>query len=135
MQDDRYVLVNEEDRAFYESRGLERPTAGVAGSLAVVTHDLWVEKPIAKGWLAAFRIVRGHGGSGPVIGEIRILPDEPKPSRNWAGRWSAEVLGHKARAPKGGVTASILGAVRLHPARALLASMIRSFHEMAEHPI
>jgi hypothetical protein len=76
---------------------------------SVKVEEAWVEAPIGNVWVAAYRLLIQDGH--PVIAELRIFPAEPV--RDMAGRWSAEVLGHNAKAPHGGITARLLRCVRL----------------------
>src|SRR5262245_31230036 len=75
----------------------------------------WLEAPLTKGWIVAFRIVIQKGR--PVIAELRIFPDENLQDRP-VGEWSASMLGNDAKCPRGGVT--------MHHIRQLRLSILRS---------
>jgi hypothetical protein len=72
-------------------------------------EDTWIESPLGKDWVVAYRIL-AQGGA-PVVGEVRIFPTETK--RRHPGQWSAEFLGARASAPPGGLTSRLLRRVRL----------------------
>lgn len=75
--------------------------------------EVWIEVPVAGGWVAAARLTIQAGRL--VIAELRVFPQEETAFRRKepGGRWSGEVLGVLAEAPAGGLTARKLGAVRL----------------------
>ena len=77
------------------------------------TSETWVEAPIGEEWTAAYRLVVQNGF--PVVAELRIFPAEPgrRDSQRDPGRWGGEVLGAKARAPRGGITARLLRQVKV----------------------
>jgi len=81
--------------------------------------DAWIEAPISEPgdprplWVCAIRFVKGRHGE-PVIGELRIFPNEPYPPNDHTpGRWSAEEKGYRATVPNGGITARLLRAFRI----------------------
>ena len=84
---------------------------------AVLIGDVWLEVPVAGGWVAASRLTIQAGRL--VVAEVRVFPDEETAFRREepGGRWSAEVLGVNAVVPPGGLTARKLHRVRLgeHP--------------------
>jgi hypothetical protein len=76
----------------------------------VQNKSLWLEVPIRDGeWAAAYRVL-SQGGT-PVIGEVRLFPNEP--NRPHAGEWSGDLLGPKATAPAGGITHRLLRELRV----------------------
>jgi hypothetical protein len=82
----------------------------------VVRHSVWVEQELSAEWVAAFQLV--PQGGIPVIAELRILPREPGRDP-W--RWKGNLLGVKAKVPRGGITSNITRAIRLSiPADKLL---------------
>src|SRR5688572_17617593 len=82
------------DKADIASRGFRKH---FLKDFFLINHEeAWVEVPINKDWLAAYRMVI-QGGAAPVIAEMRVFPNEP--NRDQGGRWSAEYLGIKAKVP------------------------------------
>lgn len=78
-----------------------------AGQVRV--SDAWVEVPLGRSWIVAYRIVNDHGT--PVVGELRIFPaEEDRPA---LGQWSGELLGANAKVPRRGITTRQLRAVRV----------------------
>lgn len=83
----------------------------------VVRRDWWEAQTIDARWMCAARFV--YQGADLVIGELRIFPREQVADWNIpgqeraAGIWSAELLGHGARAPRGGLGARTLRKVHL----------------------
>jgi hypothetical protein len=82
----------------------------------VSVDDVWVEVPLGRDWIAAYRLVEQRGY--PVVAELRIFPAEKKVWKNKvgsrsAGEWSAEILGRTAKVPRGGITARMVRAVRI----------------------
>lgn len=67
-------------------------------------REIWVEFPVANGYVAAYRMVAKH--RRPVLAEVRVFPDEP---RRGPGRWSEEARS----VPAGGLPAGALTALRL----------------------
>ena len=82
----------------------------VTESGRVKAGQIWIEASIDQRWRAAARLVVQQGDV--VVGEIRVFPRETRGGRA-PGRWSADVLGARARVPRGGLTAQTLRAVRL----------------------
>lgn len=93
-------------RAKLEPELLPEPLANVKG---LDLKGTWVESPLGRDWIVAYRILSEHGA--PIVGEIRVFPNEPE--RVGAGQWSAEFLGSQATAPPGGITGRVLGGIRL----------------------
>ncbi len=102
------------------------PTGGPSQPLEV--EDLWLEQVLqGEEWIAAVRVVVGESEQ-PVIGELRIFPNEGR-SLAFAGRWSAELLGTHARSvPRGGLPATI---VRRHIELSRYERKVRSSFAMA----
>jgi hypothetical protein len=78
---------------------LDASLAQVAGTIDAPEH--WLEIPIGKGWIAAYRLQhtgRGSRRRTTQILEVRVFPDEHGDRR--AGEWSAAVLGTPARKPR-----------------------------------
>lgn len=96
---------------------------------AVLVGDVWLEAPVAGGWIAASRFTVQAGRL--VVAEVRVFPDEDTALRreNPPGRWSAEVLGVQASAPLGGLTARALHAVRLGQHPRYLREVVRFLSE------
>ena len=88
----------------------------------VLDRSVWVEIPTAGRWMIAFRLVNQQGQ--PVIGEVRVFPDEP--GKRPAGRWSGE-YGVTARVPPGGVTARVLRTIRIETFKTLLRTIVRKW--------
>ena len=95
----------------------------------VVDTSVWVEVPLAQGWMVAFRLSPQDGQ--PVIGEIRLFPDESnapyKDGTRWrrpAGRWSGDYPGASAAVPRGGITASVLRTIRMLSFKGLLRRIL-----------
>ena len=97
----------------------------------VVRRDWWEERPIDAKWMSAARFV--YQGADLVVGELRIFPREQVAAfhvtdqERTGGTWSAELLGHSARAPRGGLGARILRKVHL---RALAEAVRRDLEAM-----
>jgi hypothetical protein len=79
--------------------------------------DYWLEHVIDNRWIAAFRFTLQDGQA--VISEMRIFPADgdstmapafllSEVSDRSPGQWSAEFAGHKAKAPRGGLTATLV---------------------------
>jgi hypothetical protein len=82
----------------------------------VLVGEVWLEVPVARGWIAASRLVLQAGRL--VVAEVRVFPDEATAFRQErGGQWSGDVLGVRSDVPPGGLTARVLRAVRLgeHP--------------------
>ncbi|MGE3273852.1 MAG: hypothetical protein AB7O67_01985 [Vicinamibacterales bacterium] len=84
-----------------------------AGEQPPRAHDVWVEVELGEGWRAAYRIVPSSPFGEPAIGELRVFPSEGHAPTRPPGEWSAELLGTRARCPRGGVTAKVLKSIRL----------------------
>jgi hypothetical protein len=89
--------------------------------------DAWVEVPLRDGWVAAYRIV--NDGGTPVVGEVRVFPDEP--DRKNHGQWSGELLGVRAKVPHGGITLRLLREVRLKKYLQQMAAGIERFRKQS----
>lgn len=102
-------------------------TCGICGSelREEPPDEAWLEVELDDGWIAAYRLV-AQGGQ-PVIGEIRVYPNEKAPRD--AGRWSADHLGTKAPVPFGGIPARILRQLRVREHLALLDEIVERQHE------
>ncbi len=70
-----------------------------------VVEEAWIEVPAGEGWLAAYRVVMTE--TGPVIGELRVLPAEN--AHRSPGRWSED----PSFVPAGGIPARVLRRLRL----------------------
>ena len=93
---------------------------------AVEICEDWVETPLGDDWVVAVRILPQDGQ--PVVGELRVFPSEPgRPV--YGGRWSAEVLGDKAKVPRGGLTARLLREVRIGESLRFFTSGFRDRHK------
>jgi hypothetical protein len=93
----------------------------------VVATEAWEELPINEEWMSMARFV--YDGPDLVIGELRIFPREPVgpfsiPLDRAPGIWSAELLGNKARVPRGGVSVTLLRSVRLSPHRRVITKTL-----------
>lgn len=84
--------------------------------------EAWLEVDLDGGWIAAYRLI--PQGGQPVVGEIRVFPNENAPRR--AGRWSAERLGSQAPVPFGGIPARVLRQIRLREHLALLDDIVEA---------
>lgn len=92
----------------------------------VDVRDGWVEVDIDAHWRVALRLSQDEDGE-PVFGELRLFPRERnRPRDNFAGRWSAEVRGYRAKAPRNGVTARLLRKMPLGERGRFLAKIISS---------
>jgi hypothetical protein len=90
--------------------GMHSPLEGIG---EVRVPETWLEAPVGRDWIAAYRIAAADGP--PVIAELRVFPAEAgRPGR---GRWSGEVLGTRSHAPRGGITVRLLR--RLRPGQPL----------------
>jgi hypothetical protein len=90
-----------------------RPVIGMVRRKDVKALECWVETPVGDEWVAASRVISQDGQL--AIAELRIFPAE-KQRRMRAddpGTWSAERLGGAAKAPPGGLRASVLPRVPL----------------------
>lgn len=95
--------------------------------------DAWVEVPLGRSWVVAYRIVNDRGR--PVVGEIRIFPAEENRPR--LGHWSGELLGTTAKVPRRGITSRQLRDVRVRAYLQYMAGRVADFQarlgDMAEH--
>jgi hypothetical protein len=76
----------------------------------VAVRSTWVWAPLGGGWAAWYRIVAQDGA--PIIAEVRVCPADAVPD-DAPGESSARLLGHRATAPRAGVTAELLRRVRV----------------------
>jgi hypothetical protein len=80
----------------------------------VIVPEFWVEAPLNEDWMVAYRLLPQQGLV--IVGEVRIYPFESKmradPFRR-KGEWSAHVLGIRARAPVGGLTAKLVRSISM----------------------
>jgi len=90
------------------------------------TKSLWLRMQVDKEWTAAYRVLIEDGW--PVIGEVRIFPTEP----SGVEEWSAGKLGLRAKAPAGGITASVIRGVRLGVVRGEVSRILE--YVRAHHP-
>jgi hypothetical protein len=103
----------------------QQPTVVPVVSFKPRRHDVWIEMPLAPGWVAALRLGIGRsGGKGrrrgqlvPVIGELRVFPTTRQPGTGQLGTWRADVDGVFAAVPSGGLTWALLRQVRLNKAQ------------------
>ena len=79
-------------------------------SSRVKVQDGWVEVPLGDDWITAYRLILQDGE--PVVGEVRVFPKDNVRGRP-PGLWSAEIIGFKATAPRGGLPAEVLRQVQL----------------------
>jgi hypothetical protein len=96
-----------------------RPTLYVG---EIERDDVWYERPLSRHWRVAYRLHVERPGTRRarlVIAEVRVLPVEPGAH---PGEWSAEVLGQRARCPRGGVPGRVMNQVR---SRATLDAVLR----------
>lgn len=100
---------------FVERRGPVDPDS------SKLVEELWVERSLGDGWLAAFRLIPQDGQ--PVVAELRIFPEEENPKRK-RGQWSAHMLGLDAIAPRGGLTARVIRRVRLEDVQSAFSEVI-----------
>ena len=107
----------------------ERRVLGISKRIIEVKED-WIEADLDPRWVAAFRVIRDDRGL-PVFGEVRVFPQGKRPT-TWRGRWSAEVTGSSAQAPRGGITARLLRRIQTGPSEALLAKASRLFARDAQ---
>lgn len=89
-------------------------------------RETWLEDSLGDGWRIAYRLVPQAGL--PVIGEIRVYPDEPE-RRGDAGEWSAHELGDTASVPAGGLPIRALRRISLEDAQRNFHEIFRSVHE------
>jgi hypothetical protein len=82
----------------------------------VYTDQTWVESEVGEHWIAAARLAVQDGRV--IISEIRVFPRDRPLGAGVRGLWSGEVLGPRAVVPPGGLTSSLLRAVRLPNYRA-----------------
>lgn len=99
-------------------RLIARRDSGPGGKREPEEREAWVEAPVAKGWIAAFRIVAKD--SVPMLAEVRLLPDGEGRS---AGGWS----GLAKDVPEGGVPARALRHIRLEDALDLFSEYLENF--------
>ena len=95
-----------------------KPKPPVAGQIAGVVdvRELWIESELNSHWTVAYRLAIDDEHA--LVSEVRIFPREQ--GRSTPGRWSAEWLGLKARAPAGGISTKLIRSVRLgHDVHAL----------------
>jgi hypothetical protein len=114
------------DVRVFEGRDRERTLERL--TLVSVT-DAWLEAPLAPGWTVAYRLV--VQGLAVVVGEVRVFPHEP--GRGAApGLWTAEVLGARATAPPGGLTARLLRRLTIGAHYRVAAA---AFQQLARDPV
>jgi hypothetical protein len=93
----------------------------------LVADDTWVEVALDRRWTAAYRIGLQHGAL--VVTELRIFPTEQSRHRP-VGGWSADVVGARAKAPRGGITATgVLANIRIRQLLQSAARMLRKLDE------
>lgn len=82
-------------------------------------REIWVETPVERGWVAAYRIVLRE--RQPLVAEVRVFPDEPGHD---AGRWSEEA----DTVSPGGVPGRALPKLRLRDAMILFPQVIERWN-------
>jgi hypothetical protein len=97
----------------FERTGLE----GIGEARVLET---WIEVPVSQ-WIVAYRVVEDHGRV--ALGELRVFPGEP--GRPGPGQWSGELLGPRARVPKGGITAGLLRQVRVRAYSVKMSDIVK----------
>lgn len=65
----------------------------------------WYEEDLGGGWCIAYRLIAQ--GTTCVLGEVRILPAEQRSTRS-SGEWS----GNETAVPAGGLTDTVVKALR-----------------------
>jgi len=98
----------------------------------VLAEDAWLEVSIDDTWLAAVRLVIQDGHV--VVAEVRVFPRERAPGAGVAGLWSAEVLGNRASAPRGGITSRLLRKIPIGEYPAHVRSVIGPWHQIEGMP-
>src|SRR5262245_56359876 len=71
----------------------------------VLVDNLWVERRLRDGWIAAYRIVAAPDAS-PVVAELRVYPAEADPLHQ-PGEWAGALRGIHAPVPAGGLTSRL----------------------------
>lgn len=92
----------------------------------VLVADTWIEVPLGRSWVAAYRIVDDRGA--PVVGELRIFPEEE--GRPGLGRWSGDLVGTHAKVPRRGITLRQLRGVRVRTYQRYMAEQIERLRAM-----
>lgn len=106
----------------------DEPALQVTG---VRVREIWLEAPLGKDWIAAYRLVLQDGQA--VIAEVRVFPAEPQPRRPGPGQWSGECLGIKADAPPGGLMARLLRQVHVGVVLSSLGEILKGIrNELGE---
>lgn len=90
-------------------------------------REVWVEAPLEKEWIAAYRLV--VQGGQPVVAEIRVFPREPETNIG-PGHWSADVLGSEASAPPGGISARLLRKLKVGVHNRFAVEQVRLFTKL-----
>jgi hypothetical protein len=90
--------------------GVKFTKTKIPSIVAIRTPEVWtrIPHPANHAWSVAFRVV--VQGIQPVVAEIRIFPTEADTTE--IDTWSANLLGAKAKAPAGGITARLIKATR-----------------------
>jgi hypothetical protein len=104
--------------------GIRNPTE-TAGLVRI--SDSWIEVPLGRAWIVAYRIVNDRGT--PVVGELRVFPAEEE--RPDPGQWSGVVLGTFARVPRGGITSRQLRGIRVRAYLRDMAAEVARFSKAA----
>lgn len=96
-------------RPFWRKISRPAPEDGEGYVRDTLVPEAWVEAPLEGGWIAAYRLVPQAGV--PVIGEIRIFPQEPRRDDTpglWDGAWDGATPGRFVEVPDGGLSARVL---------------------------
>lgn len=121
------VDVHEARRAGIPEQDLRTPhETFLRTARQIDLRSTWVEDCLG-GWMVAYRIVSQDGA--PVVGEIRIFPFEE--TRKRPGLWSGELLGAKAKAPHGGITAELLRRIRVTEPLTVAGKILERFRQLA----
>lgn len=103
---------------------------GLADDVGLVNvTDAWVEVPLARGWLVAYRIVNDH--RTPVVGELRVFPAEADERRE-LGYWSGDALGSRAQVPRGGITTRQIRKVRVRAYQQHMAARVAQLRKLGD---
>jgi len=92
-----------------------------------VVREMWIERRLPGGFVAAFRMVDQDGT--PVVAEVRVFPHHPKGPKQGrrAGTWSED----EQAVPSGGVTSRAMKAATLTSAREGFTEAMQWFAQQA----
>ena len=81
--------------------------------MRVRSDALWIETVLDDQWVVAYRLVSQP--KGLVVAELRVFPvdDTWRNPHSAPGEWSGCLLGTRATAPEGGLTARLLRCITI----------------------